>query len=545
MRKRILCALTALLLACPLMTHPALAAGAQGALTLDCVREDDGIVLSVDGLDGKTNIYAVQLDLTLDGLHPDARLIPASADVQTPEKSATTENGKTHLTVYLDSQVPINEGKTLPLGTLTASDSVPLPEKAELILLDLSLRKVAFAGAPAVSLPGGEDSGNTGGDSGSTGGDSGNTGGDSGNTGGDSGNTGGGSTGGAGGGGGSAGGGGGAGSAAEAAGSNETVSAGSQGQAILTQKQLEKVKTLTVQSGEASVFLPESAVKALRQAGTDVTLTLTADGAEGQSKTTRAQTGGAPVYAFSNEAGGKYVALGGGVQLTAPFAGKGTPVAYSLGANGNLSRMGALTVQNGSVTLELPSATAVAVLDIRHRFADVGGWYEGYVNTMAAKGVMSGLDEKTFAPQKNMTRAELVTTLARISGDSLPEGAAAGFADVPANAWYAPYVAWAHENGVANGITATTFAPGGALTREQLAVMLVRFAGMQGTTLSQEQQAAEFADAATVSGYAAEAVRLMQRSGIISGRGDGRFDPKGTATRAECAKMLAVLMEEL
>ena len=58
MRKRILCALTALLLACPLMTHPALAAGAQGALTLDCVREDDGIVLSVDGLDGKTNIYA-------------------------------------------------------------------------------------------------------------------------------------------------------------------------------------------------------------------------------------------------------------------------------------------------------------------------------------------------------------------------------------------------------------------------------------------------------------------------------------------------------
>lgn len=541
MRKRILCALTALLLACPLMTHPALAAGAQGALTLACAREDDGIVLSVDGLDGKTNIYAVQLDLTLDGLHPDARLIPASADVQTPEKSATTENGKTHLTVYLDSQVPINEGKTLALGTLTASSTVPLPEKAELILLDLSLRKVAFAGAPAVSLPGGEDSGNTGGgDSGNTGGDAGNTGGDSGNT--DSGNTGGGSTGGAGGGGGSSGGGGGA---SESTGSNETVSTGAQDQAVLTQKQLEKVKTLTVQSGKASVFLPESAVKALRQAGADVTLTLTADGAEGQSKTTRAQTGGAPVYAFSNAAGGKYVALGGGVQLTVPFTGKGTPVAYSLGANGNLSRMGALTVQNGSVTLELPSATAVAVLDIRHRFADVGGWYEGYVNTMAAKGVMSGLDEKTFAPQKNMTRAELVTTLARISGASLPEGAAAGFADVPANAWYAPYVAWAHENGVANGMTETTFAPGGALTREQLAVMLVRFAGMQGTTLSQEQQAAEFADAAAVSGYAADAVRLMQRSGIISGRGDGRFDPKGTATRAECAKMLAVLMEEL
>ena len=107
-------------------------------------------------------------------------------------------------------------------------------------------------------------------------------------------------------------------------------------------------------------------------------------------------------------------------------------------------------------------------------FADLNTdrWYHEYTDYVIAKGLMNGMDETHFAPEGSLTRGQLVTTLYRLAGE--PEVAEpATFADVKAGRYYTEAVAWAEENGIAKGITDTTFCPDKAVTREQAATFPV------------------------------------------------------------------------
>ncbi len=180
------------------------------------------------------------------------------------------------------------------------------------------------------------------------------------------------------------------------------------------------------------------------------------------------------------------------------------------------------------------------------KFTDVpeDHWARSYIQDLVQQQIVSGRTDTLFAPEDNVTRAEFVKLLAAASGAALEAASDVQFEDVPADAWFGPAVAWAAQHAVVNGVDETYFDPDAPITREQVAVMLTRFAdSVLQVALPANQDAVTFADASAISEYARDAVTAMQRAGIISGRDNGQFAPGETATRAEAAKMLSLILD--
>ncbi|MFC3801221.1 S-layer homology domain-containing protein [Cohnella sp. GCM10012308] len=178
-------------------------------------------------------------------------------------------------------------------------------------------------------------------------------------------------------------------------------------------------------------------------------------------------------------------------------------------------------------------------------FADVPytHWARSYIESLVSKGVMEGIGNGKFAPDRSVTRAEFAAMLFRMSGDAKPD-ADASFTDVPTTSWYAAYAAWASKAGVAKGRDAAKFAPDERITRQELVTMLSRYLSYKGLKLTNTQAKAAFADQARIAAYAQGAVDAMQQAGIAAGKGEGKFEPGAQATRAEAAKMLALIIEQ-
>lgn len=175
-------------------------------------------------------------------------------------------------------------------------------------------------------------------------------------------------------------------------------------------------------------------------------------------------------------------------------------------------------------------------------FTDLGGagtWYHEAVDYVLRNGLMGGYGGGLFGPDDLLTRAQFVQILYNREGRPAASGGGV-FADVAGGAWCAPAVSWAAERGVVGGYGDGRFDPGGGITREQLAVMLWRYAGSPAAT----GRELRFTDADKAGGYALEALRWAAENGIVSGRGDGILDPKGQATRAQAARMLRNFLEQ-
>ena len=157
-------------------------------------------------------------------------------------------------------------------------------------------------------------------------------------------------------------------------------------------------------------------------------------------------------------------------------------------------------------------------LDWVNPFMDVSAsdWFYGYVARVHSLGLMSGTSQSEFSPNAPMTRSMLVTALHRLAGK--PESSSTiMFKDVPAVTWYTAAVSWAAENGVVNGVSATSFAPNNDITREQIVTMLFRFAKYAGMDVSNRAELDHFVDANGVSDYATDAISWAVASGIITG----------------------------
>lgn len=182
------------------------------------------------------------------------------------------------------------------------------------------------------------------------------------------------------------------------------------------------------------------------------------------------------------------------------------------------------------------SVTAFAAeADTGFSDVDAGDWYAGAAVYCRDNGLMAGTGEITFSPDMPMTRGMLVTVLYRLAGAPSLENENLGypFTDVPGDSWYADGVYWARLNGVVSGYNDSAFGPNDPLTREQLATILWRYAGSSAVG-----GGAGFADESDIASWAASAVDWAQESGYISGVGENRFDPDGTATRAQVAVIL-------
>ena len=192
---------------------------------------------------------------------------------------------------------------------------------------------------------------------------------------------------------------------------------------------------------------------------------------------------------------------------------------------------GGVTVKGGATSSTASSATTPTTAETeapkpteqtapQATFVDVAptAWYGEAVSYVQQKGLMSGTGKDTFAPENTMTRAMLMTVLARYAGADTTGGAT----------WYDKSMSWAKATGVSDGTN-----PNGSITREQLVTMLYRYEKSpeaSGTLL--------FSDANNVSAWAKDAMRWAVANGIVTGMSNGTLAPQATATRAQVATIL-------
>lgn len=173
-------------------------------------------------------------------------------------------------------------------------------------------------------------------------------------------------------------------------------------------------------------------------------------------------------------------------------------------------------------------------------FTDVSKdhWAYDAITEAVAAGYFKGVSDTAFDPEGTLTRAMLVTVLARAAGAETDDNASTGFSDVAAGTWYTGAVAWAAENGVVTGDGDGTFAPDRAATRQETATIFLRLLKLLNKTLPEIEEVKTFTDAADIAAWAEEAVETMQTAGVLTGYPDGSFLPQNPLTRAEAATLL-------
>lgn len=180
-------------------------------------------------------------------------------------------------------------------------------------------------------------------------------------------------------------------------------------------------------------------------------------------------------------------------------------------------------------------------------FTDISGhWAEGYIGFVTEREIFLGTGESTFSPNKEMTCAMFATVIGRLYERSYGEIETTGnkaFTDCDYDAYYGKYVDWAAENGIITGYGDGRFGPDDPITREQMAVILYRFASFLGVLPDNLDTILNYPDADNISEYAKMAALFCQTTGIIGGRTGGVFAPKETATRAEVAAIIQRFVE--
>lgn len=179
-------------------------------------------------------------------------------------------------------------------------------------------------------------------------------------------------------------------------------------------------------------------------------------------------------------------------------------------------------------------------------FTDVPAshWAHDDITYVYENDLMNGTDGSLFSPESTTTRAQVVTVLYRLAGQPAADWANP-FWDVPASAWFHDAVTWAWENDITGGVSSTHFGAGNAVTREQLATFLYRYAQDQGYDTSARADLSGYSDAGLVSSYATEALSWANATGLIIGTTATTLSPKGSATRAQVATILSRFCQDV
>lgn len=183
-------------------------------------------------------------------------------------------------------------------------------------------------------------------------------------------------------------------------------------------------------------------------------------------------------------------------------------------------------------------------------FADVpaDAWYAPAVQTCAEQGLFQGTSPTTFSPDLSMTRGMFVTVLGRMENIDPTQADASGFMDVPEDAYYAGYVGWAARSGIVAGVSDSVFEPERGISRQEICTIVHRYLVWKDVSL-QTEPSAQFADDAQIAEWAKESVYVCRSAGIVSGVGDNHFAPDVAARRCEAAQifknLLAVLEDAL
>ena len=323
---------------------------------------------------------------------------------------------------------------------------------------------------------------------------------------------------------------------------------------IAAKAQNEEVGGLTVKLPEAEISFDANALSAIQaQAGSQITLTVTPAKPADLNSRQKEAVGSAPVFDLTlrSSSGAITDFRGGYATVSLPYtltAGQNPSgvVVYYLDSTGNITpcttmydvgrKSAIFTTGHLSLYFVGYDPTAVWV----NPFSDVaeGAWYYDAVRYASENGLMGGYGNGKFGPNDNLTRAQFAQILFNKEGRPVVNYLLR-YNDVADGTWYTEAVRWATSQGIAGGYGNGMFGPNDNITREQLAVMLWRYAGSPAAT----EKELHFTDADKASGFALEALRWAVENGVMGGYGDGRLDPKGLATRAQVAQMLKNFIE--
>ena len=187
----------------------------------------------------------------------------------------------------------------------------------------------------------------------------------------------------------------------------------------------------------------------------------------------------------------------------------------------------------------IPAPTAGDYVDVAP-----GTWYYDAVEYVVSREIMGGVDFETFEPDGVLTRSMLAQILYNFSGS--PETQVVTYGDVSVVDWYVSAVSWAKEKGLMTGYSQEWFGAEEALTREELAVILMKYAALGGLEPEgREALLSSYADAGQVSSWAREAVSWAVEEGLLSGDGQGQLEPLGTVTRAQFATVMRAFCRDV
>lgn len=191
-----------------------------------------------------------------------------------------------------------------------------------------------------------------------------------------------------------------------------------------------------------------------------------------------------------------------------------------------------------------PVATTPNASQQTEKFKDIShvAWAEKAILTLAEQGVLNGKGDGVFAPDDFVLREEFAKIV--VEGLNIPKkGSEIGFSDVPTDAWFKQYVDTALSVGITKGMSDEKFGAGLSVTREDLAVMLVRALDALKVNLPDKRDNATFNDAGNISEYAVDAIDRLYKAGVINGTDTNEFLPKKNCTRAEAAVMVYAVLQ--
>ena len=221
---------------------------------------------------------------------------------------------------------------------------------------------------------------------------------------------------------------------------------------------------------------------------------------------------------------------------------KGNEIAVTKNADGTYSYTQPSSKVTVNATFKKTSGASTK------RFIDVnpGDWFYDAVNAAARDGIVNGMTENTYEPQLELTRAMFAAMLHRYDGSELSQYKYT-FEDVPDNMWYTEDIRWAAEHGIINGYDDKTFAPDDNITREQAVAMMHRYTNFKGidTSVADNSIITAYSDYDMISDYAIPAFAWARTTGVINGRSESILAPRDNITRAEIAQIFVNYKENV
>ncbi|MGI6194412.1 MAG: S-layer homology domain-containing protein [Eubacteriales bacterium] len=205
---------------------------------------------------------------------------------------------------------------------------------------------------------------------------------------------------------------------------------------------------------------------------------------------------------------------------------------YYIGSDGNRIFIGFASDKSGVMKYIAPDGVMVQFTPNPKYFDDITGhWAESFIGFVTEREIFVGTGQGAFPPDMGMTRAMFATVIGRLyerSYGTIMSSSEHAFTDVDYDSYYGKYIDWASKNKINVGVGEGLFEPDRAITREEMAVILYRFAKFMGVPMEDlENVELDYTDASSISSWAVDAAKHCQVTGIILGRGNGNFVPKG------------------